>query len=80
MEAIINRVEFKHAFWGIEFYDVDAGRVLYALNPEKLFTPGSRAKLLTAGTALATLGADYRFHTKIYRTGSIDRHGTCAAT
>ena len=22
------------------------------------------------------LGADYRFHTKIYRTGSIDRHGT----
>jgi len=76
VEAIINRVEFKHALWGIEFYDADAGRVLYALNEEKLFTPGSTTKLLSAGTALAMLGADYRFHTKIYRTGSIDRHGT----
>ena len=76
VEAIINRVEFKHALWGIEFYDADAGRVLYALNEEKLFASASTTKLLSAGTALAMLGADYRFHTKIYRTGSINRHGT----
>jgi N-acyl-D-amino-acid deacylase len=31
---------------------------------------------LTEGTALALLGADYRFHTKVYRTGPIDADGT----
>ena len=75
VDRIINRPEFKHAFWGIEFYDMDAGRPIYALNEEKLFTPGSTTKLLSSGTALAKLGADYRFRTRIYRTGPITKNG-----
>jgi PBP4 family serine-type D-alanyl-D-alanine carboxypeptidase len=68
---IIERPEFRHAFWGIEFFDLDAGKPVYELNADKLFTPGSTTKLLTEGTALALLGGDYRFKTRIYRTGDL---------
>ncbi len=74
--TIINRPEFRHALWGIEIYDADAGRPIYALNEEKLFTPGSTTKLLSAGTALAKLGPTHRFATKVYRTGAVSASGT----
>jgi PBP4 family serine-type D-alanyl-D-alanine carboxypeptidase len=73
---IMARPEFAHSNFGVEFYDLDAGKVVYSLNPEKLFVPASTTKLLTEGTVLAKLGPNYRFHTSIYRTGPIDKHGT----
>src|SRR6266853_4247657 len=76
IQKVISRPEFAHANFGIEFYSLDTGKVLYALNADKLFVPASTTKILTEGTLLATLGADYRFHTRIYRTGAIDTHGT----
>lgn len=76
IDRIINRPEFRHAMWGIEFFDLDAGRTIYARNEDKLFVPGSTAKLLSAGTALAKLGADHRFRTRVYRTGSMGADGT----
>ncbi|HYY42054.1 MAG TPA: D-alanyl-D-alanine carboxypeptidase, partial [Pyrinomonadaceae bacterium] len=76
IEAIMARPEFRHALFGMEFYALDTGRVLYALNADKLFTPGSTTKLLTEGTALQLFGADYRFHTRLYRTGAIKSDGT----
>jgi len=76
IEKIMSRPEFAHSNFGIEFYDLDSGKVLYSLNAEKLFVPASTTKLLTEGTVLAKLGPNYRFHTPIYRTGPIDKHGT----
>jgi D-alanyl-D-alanine carboxypeptidase/D-alanyl-D-alanine-endopeptidase (penicillin-binding protein 4) len=76
IQTIMDRPEFRHAFFGIEFYSLDTGKPIYALNAEKLFTPGSTTKLLTEGTALELLGADFRFHTRIYRTGPISNDGT----
>jgi len=76
IQKIIGRPEFAHANFGIEFYSLDTGKVVYALNSDKLFVPASTTKTLTEGTVLAKLGADYRFHTRVYRTGSIDKHGT----
>ena len=76
VQAIMDRPEFKHALFGIEFYSLDKGKVIYAINADKLFTPGSTTKLLTEGTALSLLGADYRFHTRVYRTGPIGLNGT----
>jgi PBP4 family serine-type D-alanyl-D-alanine carboxypeptidase len=73
---IMARPEFAHSNFGVEFYDLDAGNVVYSLNPQKLFVPASTTKLLTEGTVLAKLGPNYRFHTLIYRTGPIDKHGT----
>jgi D-alanyl-D-alanine carboxypeptidase/D-alanyl-D-alanine-endopeptidase (penicillin-binding protein 4) len=71
----MDRPEFRHALFGIEFYSLDSHKVLYSLNADKLFTPGSTTKLLTEGTALSLLGADYRFHTRVYQTGRIDADG-----
>lgn len=70
---IAARPEFVHATFGVAAYDLDAKKMLFGLNAEQLFTPGSTTKLLTTGTALALLGADHRFHTPVYRTGPVDR-------
>ena len=76
IQKIMARPEFAHSNFGIEFLDPDSGKVVYALNADKLFVPASTTKLLTEGTVLAKLGADYRFHTSIYRTGPIEKNGT----
>src|SRR5712691_4492736 len=76
IDAVLARPEFRHAMFGIEFYSLDTGKPIYALNADKLFVPGSTTKLVTMGSALQLLGADRRFHTRVYRTGGIDTDGT----
>ncbi len=76
IQKVVSRPEFAHANFGIEFYSLETGKVVYALNADKLFVPASTTKILTEGALLAKLGPDYRFHTRVYRTGSIDKHGT----
>src|SRR6266849_5201789 len=68
IQKVISRPEFARANFGIKFVSLETGKVLYSLNSDKLFVPASTTKLLTEGTVLAKLGADYRFHTRIYRT------------
>src|SRR5947209_4964167 len=76
IQAVMNRPEFAHSTFGIEFYSLDSGKVLYQLNSDKLLVPGSTTKLLTEGTVLESLGGDYRFHTRVCRTGPIKKDGT----
>ncbi len=76
IQSIVNRPEFRHAIFGIEVYSLDTGKPVYTMNADKLFVPGSTTKLLTEGTALELLGADYRFHTRVYHTGTLDKDGT----
>ena len=75
IQSIMGRPEFAHSNFGVEFLDLQTGEVLYSVNADKMFVPASTTKLLTEGTVLAKLG-DYRFHTYIYRTGPVDKHGT----
>src|SRR5438270_3186930 len=75
IQKVMDRPEFAHANFGIEFVSLDTGKILYSLNANKMFVPASTTKLLTEGTLLAKLGADYRFHTRIYRTGPLDSKG-----
>ncbi|MEO6447045.1 MAG: D-alanyl-D-alanine carboxypeptidase/D-alanyl-D-alanine-endopeptidase [Gemmatimonadaceae bacterium] len=75
IQDVMQRAEFAHALWGMEFYDMGSSKTVMAVNGQRLFVPGSTTKILTMGTALETLGADYRFHTRMYRTGPI-RNGT----
>lgn len=75
IQTIISRPVFRHASFGIEFYSLATREPIYELNPEQLFTPASTTKLLTEGTALLLLGPDYRFHTRVYRTGPIGAGG-----
>jgi len=76
IKKVMDRPEFAHSRFGLEFITADSGEVIYKLNASQLFVPGSTTKLLSEGTMLEVLGADYRFHTKIYRTGPIGKDGT----
>src|ERR1700680_1045368 len=76
IKKIMDRPEFAHSRFGLEFITADNGEGVYKLNESQLFVPGSTTKLLSEGAMLETLGADYRFHTKIYRTGPIGKDGT----
>lgn len=76
IKQIVDQPQFAHSRFGIEFISADTGKVVYALNPQQLFVPGSTTKLVTEGFELESLGGDYRFHTKIYRTGPIEKDGT----
>jgi D-alanyl-D-alanine carboxypeptidase/D-alanyl-D-alanine-endopeptidase (penicillin-binding protein 4) len=67
----MDRPEFRHAVWGMAFYDLDAKKLVAGVNVDRLFTPGSTTKLLTMGTALEALGPDHRLRTRVYRTGPI---------
>lgn len=71
IDAIVARPEYRHAFFGIEIFSLDTHQPLYQLNADKFFVPGSTTKLLTEGSILELLGADYRFHTRVYRTGPV---------
>jgi len=76
IDAILARPEFKHATFGIEFFSLDNDTPVYTMNADKLFVPGSTTKLVTMGSAMQILGADYRLHTRVCRTGDIDTQGT----
>src|SRR5271154_5713658 len=70
-KAVMGRPEYRHSRFGVEFYSLEDGKVLYAWNPQELFVPGSTTKILSVGTALELLGPDFRFHTKLCATGPV---------
>jgi PBP4 family serine-type D-alanyl-D-alanine carboxypeptidase len=71
VRQVMDRQEFRHVSFGIEIYSIDQKKVLFSYAGDKFFTPGSTTKLLTEGTAMHYLGANYRFHTPVYRTGPV---------
>jgi serine-type D-Ala-D-Ala carboxypeptidase/endopeptidase (penicillin-binding protein 4) len=73
--AILSQPELSHGFWGIEITSLTTGKVLYARNPESLFTPASNTKLFTTAAALALIGPDYKFKTSVETNGILDKHG-----
>jgi len=75
IRAIASRPEYKHSTFGVEVYSLDEEKVVFALRGQELFTPGSTTKLLTEGTGLELLGSDFRFRTRVYRTGPITADG-----
>lgn len=74
IQAVMDRPEFTHSLFGIKVVSLDSGKTLYAFNAEKFFKPASTTKLLTMGTALEVLGADYCFHTYVYAAGQVKKN------
>jgi len=75
IEEHLAQPHFKTAHWGFLFVDLKTGEVVTERNSEKLFVPASTTKLFSTAAALDALGGDYRFHTPIYRRGSVDESG-----
>lgn len=64
-------VNFNNSVWGAYVISLKTGEVLYSLNKDKLFLPGSIVKLFTTSTALMLLGDDYNYKTEVYTDGKI---------
>ena len=75
IETILAQPGLARGFWGVEIRSLDSGKVLYALNADKLFTPASNTKLFTTAAALALIGPDYKFRTTLETNGSLDKYG-----
>ncbi|WUI02551.1 D-alanyl-D-alanine carboxypeptidase/D-alanyl-D-alanine-endopeptidase [Spirillospora sp. NBC_00431] len=57
----------------MRFQLLGSDRPAYTMNSDQLFTTGSSFKVFPGGTALSTLGPDYRFRTRVFRTGPVAR-------
>ena len=68
----------RTAFWGIRIVDLESGRTLFELNPDRGFVPASNAKLFTTALALVRLGADFTFQTRVLAYGGPDADGRIA--
>jgi serine-type D-Ala-D-Ala carboxypeptidase/endopeptidase (penicillin-binding protein 4) len=67
--------DLKAASWSVFAIETVSGKVLAAYNPDIVLEPASVLKIVTTGAALAILGPDYRFETKLEYSGSIDKNG-----
>jgi D-alanyl-D-alanine carboxypeptidase/D-alanyl-D-alanine-endopeptidase (penicillin-binding protein 4) len=62
--AMVSEPAVARAHWGVYVTQLD-GTPIYGLNEGQLFQPASNAKLFTTAAAMAMLGADKTFETKV---------------
>ena len=70
-DSLLNDPMFGSAHWGVLVVDPLTADTLYSRNAGKLFMPASNQKLITGSTALAQLGPDYRFVTRLLGTPAV---------
>ena len=70
IRALTGSPEVAGAHWGVAVVSLD-GTPLCGLNEAQLFRPASNNKLFTGATALALLGADKHFETRVDAVGEV---------
>lgn len=73
---VTDEAKYKNSRWGLHVADQKTGEVLFDWNGDTRFLGASTTKLWAGAAALDAYGADFRFTTPIYRTGSVDGSGT----
>ncbi|WP_445506126.1 D-alanyl-D-alanine carboxypeptidase/D-alanyl-D-alanine endopeptidase [Niallia sp. 03190] len=63
--------DLKGSLTGISIRDLASGEIVYEHLGNTRLAPASNMKLLTAATALAILGENYRFKTEVYTDGIV---------
>ncbi|MCX6640214.1 MAG: D-alanyl-D-alanine carboxypeptidase/D-alanyl-D-alanine-endopeptidase [bacterium] len=76
VEKYLHNLYLKGSSWSIMAVDLDGGRIVLNIDSDRCLSPASGIKLLSSACALETLGPDYRIHTPIGYTGSLDTTGT----
>ena len=75
IEAILARPDLAGSQFGTAFYDLQSDRFVFEHASDVLFAGASTTKTLTCAAALHALGEDYRFITRVVRTGPVDAQG-----
>ncbi len=73
--AVLQRPEFKQWTFGIEFLDPKTGKIVFESGANNAFPSTAISPVVAEGAGLALLGAPYRVHTYLYRTGPMDHSG-----
>lgn len=71
IDRAVSREPLKGAVVGVMVQDL-SGKVIASREGQRRMVPASNMKLVTTGTALHALGADYRFPTQVGYTGTIE--------
>jgi D-alanyl-D-alanine carboxypeptidase/D-alanyl-D-alanine-endopeptidase (penicillin-binding protein 4) len=71
LRAIFTAADIDHANWSVAVKSLKTDEPLFAMNSNKMLTPASNQKLITAAVAAERLGWDYRYSTKIFATGHL---------
>ena len=71
LESLAEREPLHSSVWGVMAVNMK-GDTVAAFNSSQRMVPASNTKLLSTGVALKTLGADYRFETRIGYVGIIE--------
>src|ERR1035437_7640619 len=77
--ALVAQPAVSRDHWGVMVTTLD-GTPIYTLNEAQLFQPASNAKLYTTAAALALLGPDRTFETRVIARGKMDLPGTTTGT
>lgn len=75
VQHVQQQESMKHGTVAVCVYNVTTGKRLYANNAERSLVPASVQKLFTTGVGFARLGSDFRFVTRLYLRGELDREG-----
>ncbi len=76
IQAIVGRPMFTGARFGVSVYDLDLRRPIYEYNAYEMFSGASTTKIPTATFALALLGPNFRFRTRLAQLGQLDDSGS----
>jgi serine-type D-Ala-D-Ala carboxypeptidase/endopeptidase (penicillin-binding protein 4) len=71
IQEVQSKAAYAHTSWGMRVVALDTGAVLIDQAGDRSLTPGSIMKVYSTATALNLYGADYRFHTPVYKTGPV---------
>lgn len=71
IQAMLKEPSMKHAAVALSVLDGVTGKPVYEYNEQMGLAPASTLKVLTAMAALESLGADYRFETRLEYRGEI---------
>ena len=72
LDVLLQGDMFQTSTVGLMVYDLTADSVIYRHNERQLMRPASTLKMMVAVAALDRLGGDYRYATRLLRTGDVD--------
>lgn len=72
IENFASDTSLASASWGFEARNLQTGQTLASVNPNLALIPASTQKVVTTLTALALLGEDFRFATRLQYDGKIE--------